>query len=343
VDFDLLNRHVATGVVNTQRHPTLPLTIYNYSARCQYERLWDSVTLQCRGLVCRGERIVARPFRKFFNDTEHAELPWHEPAIVTEKMDGSLGILFFFDGQWVWSTRGSFTSEQSRTAAEMFADGFSHVELNPTVTYLFEIIYPENRIVVDYGSRRDLVLLGMIDTAADREVMLRHAPEGLTVVRHLSTDRPLSELRSIIADDQEGYVVRFESGLRVKVKGSRYVELHRAISGLSSRSVWDALSSGKGTADLLDVVPDECAEWIKDEAAAMQSEHCRLMGLAEEAVKEAGAKPTRKEQAAVILSRFKDVSSAAFALLDGKEPGPIIWRSLYPERRVPRMTARLES
>ena len=33
----------------------------------------------------------------------------------------------------------------------------------PGKTYLFEIIYPENRIVVDYGDYKGLVLIDVID------------------------------------------------------------------------------------------------------------------------------------------------------------------------------------
>lgn len=342
MDFELLNKHVANGVVNTQRHPHLPLSIYNYSARCQYERLWDEVTIQCRGLVCCGDQIVARPFCKFFNDTEHTDLPWHLPSVVTEKMDGSLGILFCFNGEWVWATRGSFVSEQAVEAAQIWGDSFYHVALDTDLTYLFEIIYPENRIVVDYGSRRDLVLLGAIHTATGIEVSFDSLPDGMTIVRHLGPDAPIRELRSIIRDNEEGYVVRFDNGLRVKVKGARYVEMHKAISGVSSRSVWELLSRGGDVSELLAVVPDECAEWIREEAAMQRLAFTERMAKTIRAVESVDMLPTRREQAQVILSQYGDVSSAAFALLDRKDPSPIVWKSIYPDRRVPRMTARLE-
>lgn len=343
MDLELLRKHVANGVINTQKHPRLPLTIYNYSARCQYERLWDDVTLACRGVVMCGDEIVARPFRKFFNDTELGDaVPWHLPNVITEKMDGSLGILFHFHGEWIWATRGSFVSKQAVKAKEIFDAHYSHAPLNPNLTYLFEIIYPENRIVVDYGDTEDLVLLGMVVTRTSEEVPVSAAPDAFRVVKQVAFYESHEAIRSKIRDDQEGYVVRFDDGSRVKIKGDRYIELHRILSGLSSRSVWERLSAGGSVADLLSRVPDECADWIKNERIRQTLEFNRTLGWASEAVLQVRGLPTRKEQAIGIMSDWKDVSGIAFAMLDGKDVTPIVWKSIYPERRVPAVTARLE-
>jgi hypothetical protein len=343
MDIELLRKHVADGIVNTQRHPALPLDIFNYSARCQYEKLWDDVTLACRGLVLHGDDIVARPFRKFFNDTELGDaVPWHLPCVITEKMDGSLGILFCFEGQWIWSTRGSFVSEQAQRAAAIWADGYSHIELDPAVTYLFEIIYPENRIVVDYGSTVDLVLLGMIETKTGAERPLSCAHNELRVVRRFYLYEEVHTIRRHIRDDEEGYVIRFDDGTRIKVKGSRYIELHKLLSGISSRSVWEELSAGRSVADLLAAVPDECAAWIEDERERQTLEFNRTLGYASEAVLHVRGLPTRKEQAKQILGGWKDVSGIAFAMLDRKDPAPVVWKAIYPERRTPALAARLE-
>jgi hypothetical protein len=344
MNLELLRKHVADGVVNTQRHPKLPLDIYNYSARCQYEKLWDDVTLACRGLVLHGDTIVARPFRKFFNDTELGDaVPWHLPSVITEKMDGSLGILFHFAGAWHWSTRGSFTSEQAGEANRIMEEQYDWVSLDPSITYLFEIIYPENRIVVDYRGTRDLVLLGMIVTATGEELPLDCAPGGLRVVRNLRVERAGPEsLRSLIRDEDEGYVVRFDDGTRVKVKGQRYIDLHRMLSGISSRAIWEELSAGRSVADLLAAVPDECAEWIEEERQQLVLEFNRALGYASEAVLEVRRMETRKEQAKAILANWKDVSGIAFAMLDGRDPAPLVWKAIYPERRTPALTARLE-
>ena len=53
-------------------------------------------------------------FNKFFNMEEHQpeEIP-NETFEVFEKLDGSLGILFWYQGQWILATKGSFTSDQA--------------------------------------------------------------------------------------------------------------------------------------------------------------------------------------------------------------------------------------
>ena len=98
-------------------HPTLPISIYNYSRTCQYENKWDEITKMCRGLILDQEgNVIAKGFNKFFNMEEHQpeEIP-NEPFEVFEKLDGSLGILFWYQGKWILATKGSFTSDQSIT------------------------------------------------------------------------------------------------------------------------------------------------------------------------------------------------------------------------------------
>ena len=65
--LEKLNKYFEKGLVYKQVHPTLPLTIWNYTPKVQYENLWDEITLQARGLVTDNEgNVLARPFGKFF-------------------------------------------------------------------------------------------------------------------------------------------------------------------------------------------------------------------------------------------------------------------------------------
>ena len=344
MDWDKLAAHIEAGFVNAIRHETLPLTLYNYTQRCQFERAWDDVTKQCRGLIYHGQQCVARPFAKFFNDGEHAdgEIPWHLPCEVTEKMDGSLLIVFHFGGAFHFATRGSFTSEQAAKGCEIFWENHSVSELDPNITYLFEVLYPGNRIVVDYGETESVVLLAMIDTASGIELTLDAAPAGFNVVRRLPPSADAKALRSIIRDDEEGYVVRFANGFRMKVKGERYMQLHKLISGLSSRSIWESLSECRPLEELLAVIPDEFGEWVKQERAAMLEKFDAINSRTEEAYLAVRELPTRKEQALKILADFADVRGPTFAALDGKPVGKIIWQMLYPEHRRPEVVSRME-
>ena len=193
-----LTKLIEQRYINVQKHPTADLFIYNYTQNAQYEAFWNEYTLMCRGLILDAVgNIVARPFPKFFNWEElpSNQIP-NEPFDVYEKMDGSLGILYWIDDEPFIATRGSFVSEQALWASEFLHQNFKkeYQKLNKKHTYLFEIIYPENRIVVNYNNRQDLVLLAVIDNATGQDMALPtdlsftivKKYDGLTI-RHLKT------------------------------------------------------------------------------------------------------------------------------------------------------------
>ena len=69
MDIATLNTYFENGLLSKQSHPSLPLTIWNYTDKVQYDGLWDDVTLQCRGLITENVTgsVLVRPFNKFFN------------------------------------------------------------------------------------------------------------------------------------------------------------------------------------------------------------------------------------------------------------------------------------
>jgi RNA ligase len=165
-DGETLTAMIRDGYVRVQRHPTLPLRIFNYSEKAAYEGVWNAVTLTCRGLIVDDEdRIAARPFAKFFNygQAGAAEIPLDAKVQVVDKMDGSLGIVYPVPGGYAIATRGSFASEQALHATQVLQARYPQWWPTPGWTALFEIVYPSNRIVVDYGDVDDLVALGVVD------------------------------------------------------------------------------------------------------------------------------------------------------------------------------------
>src|SRR6185369_15422771 len=112
----------------------------------------------------------ARPFAKFFNHGQPGApgIDLTEPVAVSDKADGSLGILYPDGAGWAVATRGSFASDQARHATALLATRYPDFTPPPGLTVLFEIIYPANRIVLDYQGLDDLVLLGAVDIATGR-------------------------------------------------------------------------------------------------------------------------------------------------------------------------------
>src|SRR5687767_12047572 len=98
------------------------LVLFNYTQQAQYAGRWNWFEQQSRGLILNavtGE-IVARPFPKFFNLGERTPAPNATIDYITEKWDGSLGILYRHNGQFKIATRGSFTGEQAVWATDYF-------------------------------------------------------------------------------------------------------------------------------------------------------------------------------------------------------------------------------
>ena len=155
-NIPLVEQMVAEGYILVQKHPTADIYIYNYSKSCSLEGKWNEATIQCRGIIVdKDYNILARPFPKFFNyeEIEDKSIIPGGAADAYEKIDGSLGITYWIDDVPYIATRGSFTSEQALHAtgvlhSEKYKRLWDFMRTNRGWTFLFEIVYPENRIVV---------------------------------------------------------------------------------------------------------------------------------------------------------------------------------------------------
>ena len=335
-----------------QVHPTLPLTIWNYSEKVQYDSLWNDITLQTRGLVTDDKgNIVARPFKKFFNDSEKKHTPTPD-FDVYDKLDGSLGILFHYEGEWVLATRGSFTSDQAVKGFEMLQK-YDYQKLHKDYTYLFEIIFKENRIVVRYDYE-DLILLGMIHTKTGYEVDLHGEGNdvrlknmvnniGFKVVKKYDGINDYSILKGMIKDDEEGFVVKFSNGDRMKVKGEEYMKLHKLITSVSTTAIWEMLSEGRDVLELLKEVPDEFYNKIKMYVRDLKYTYFSLSEYAGKThdgfrygkFGDKDPEPTKKEFAEFLsMNNYNPIIKAlCFAMWDKKDYDKIIWKHIKPEFR----------
>ena len=159
-----IKKYIKYGYIVSRPNKEETLLILNYTNKCQFDRLWDEITMICRGLIVDNDwNIIARPFTKFFNLGELTEALPYKKFNVYEKLDGSLGILYWINNIPFIATRGSFESEQAIKGTEMLFKYQLDI-LDKNYTYLFEIIYPDNKIVVDYGTEEKLVLLAKIHT-----------------------------------------------------------------------------------------------------------------------------------------------------------------------------------
>jgi RNA ligase len=153
---------VQEGWISAQEHPDGSLFLFNYTQKTQYANFWNSDTLNCRGLILAADgTVIARSMRKFFNYGQWLPMPGTHIVSVAEKLDGSLGVGFRHRGEYHIATRGSFVSDQAQWATEWFRKNAINPEgLDDSLTYMFEIIYPENRVVIDYKGQSGLWLIG---------------------------------------------------------------------------------------------------------------------------------------------------------------------------------------
>ena len=319
--------HLNDGLITCRKHPTKNLWILNYTPQVQFDRAWDDVTMNCRGRVIdESGNTIALPFKKFFNLGEHtspslAPIPYGMPFKAYEKLDGSLGICFFFDGKWRITTRGSFESEQGRKG-QYLLETYDLSLLDKNYTYLFEILCEESKVVVRYD-REELVLLGAIETSTGFEKYPEEI-HGLPFRKpRLFEVGDLSELK--MSDNNfEGYVIKYDNGLRVKVKLDEYLRLHKLICGMTAKRLWQALMNEDNVDDMIVSLPDELYKEASGVVRKLRLGHgwevfkyentfleLRLGGM------------SRKEQAQKIISFCKEnkefSSSIFFSLLDGKK------------------------
>ena len=342
-DLELLDDLVTNGWLRRARHPEADLWIYNYTERTQYENHWTPETLACRGLILdEAGEVVARPFPKFFNHgTPQAGPIPYGPCVATEKVDGSLGIVYDLDGEQYIATRGSFTSEQAIEGTKMLREG--RLEPTPDHTTLFEIVYPENRIVVDYGDRRELVLLGSIEKATGRGRAFLPMWSG-RAVSHYRGDDIDALLNWADQSNREGFVLTWpEVGHRRKIKFDEYVRLHRVVTGINARSVWESMRDGDDLDGLLQGVPDEIFDWVTKTRAALLA---AFNDEADRALVVWNAMPDSATTRGQVAEYFKasDANLAVlFRMLDGKPYDDLIWKAIKPAAGVfPGTTARQE-
>jgi RNA ligase len=329
IDLGNLEAEIAAGYISRRIHPEFPtLAIIGYSDTCQYDNRWNETTMACRGIIYDTVTLVvlARPFPKFFNHGQgDAVYDLDAPILgAFNKFDGSLGIGYIRpDGIPAIATRGSFVSEQAAHANQHPA--LEGMVFTSDVTPLFEIVYPENRIVLDYGTADELYPLGHISISTGSYTPAAGLTSEATTLREALETEPRT--------NAEGFVVWFDDRTAVKIKQADYVELHRIVSSLSAKEIWRQLQAGTFTT-FATALPDEFHGWAKTtadtitiafNAVATAANHTHQTVLA------ACLDGERKSQALWLKANADPaLIGFAFQLLDGKDITASVWRTVEP-------------
>lgn len=344
---DELDAAVQAGDVRVQSHPSFPnYKIHNYSEEVQFRNKWNKITLACRGLIIddNDDSIVARPWEKFFNFGQRDnEIDSTAPVEVTDKLDGSLGILYRRpDGQFAIATRGSFASDQAVEGTAMlhetYRQDFPMFEAAvDNETFLFEIIYPANRIVVNYNGLRDLVLLGAVNKRYGYYMGPGEAAGLLgwngPQAQAFHANDFVSALSLPDRAGREGYIIRSGNKI-VKLKQADYVELHRIVTNLSPKTVWEMIGDGKTVDEICAGIPDEFYQYVSKIADELQSKateiHLEVAYAMHEIMSDNQGKEMTRKDWALAANKYGDLAKYIFLVLDERDIRSAVWQSIKP-------------
>lgn len=264
------------------------LRVYSYTSWC---KIWNDLTLNSRGIIfnLKTGEVVARPFPKFFNmdqriETQERNLPWHDGFRIFKKHDGWLGILYRDSGQHRISTRGSFKSVGALWATE-FLKKYDLTGLPDEVTLLFELICPATKIIVNYGTREDLVLLAAYNRHTGDEYNWEQVKAwgrefGFTVTESYDMDwlgYCRGQIKSVSGAELEGFVIRFTDGLRVKIKSEDYFRRSALLMHLTPLTIWNNMVYGRVPRSLWDEIDVDYHKTLNDLVEALESSYFDIL------------------------------------------------------------------
>ena len=372
---EFAKKYENTGLVERRHHMEFPLDLLCYSRKCVHENVWDKATSLCRGIIiARGQEghdggeIIARPFEKFHNygaivgeyagaGGPQAAGAFGEP-VVWEKMDGFMCTMYRWENKDYIASKGSFHSIHAKWATAQIRAKFG--DRLPLVlgskTLVFEGLHRDLRIVIDYKERQELVLLAVIDNETGAE----YSTESLeSVAMELGFNTPLNFQLTIeqaraasLGDgkcDEEGYVLTwYRDGVppfRLKMKFIEYLRLHRMVTGVSPKRIWEVLATKQSTElkEYLSQSTPWFSDFVQKWTRALNAEYERIYAHGNHVYNQAQAKVERTFPHGFVTPlqlhagrrvfaetatapENKEFSAIAFAMLDGKQIAPVIWK-----------------
>ena len=327
---------VNQGYISVKKHPVFDLYIYNYTKQASSSHLWNEATEQCRGIICdKDYNIVARPFSKFYNYEELHDLGKEIPDLpfeVYEKLDGSLGILYFHDNHPYIATRGSFDSVQAKHANQILYTKYRDKlgQLDQSKTYLFEIIYNDpsvrNNLVVDYGDTDDIFLIAVIhtDTGLEDDIYdYRHIFK--TTIKYDSVSDYLKFRNDSDGKNREGFVIKFANNFRMKLKFEEYFKAHCTQSQLNAKSILESIINNTNSVLREKVKSNLSEEHLIYFDSFVEDLYSKFNSIKSQCENEFKSEFQSRAIAAKYFLQCK-YPQVLFAMLDNKDVSSIIWK-----------------
>lgn len=256
----------------------------------------DSIFRHCRSIVIDidKEEIVTCGFDKFFNLNEIEEnkienvieeMNNARSVEYTDKMDGSMQVARFYNGEIFMNGSMALDEEHSWRLAEgksFLTDNHKFmIEDNKNLSFIFEYISIKDAHVVNYTKEQEgLYLIGIKGMATGVELtydeVRQYAQQynvAMTKIEDISLEEVLDRMIKIQANEKEGWVICIEAKdgntRKVKVKCDDYVDLHRLLDKVSSINVIIRAVADNTFDDLISKIADRHAVRIKELAGVL--------------------------------------------------------------------------
>ena len=325
------DEYVKKGLVRSQKYKDM--TIYQYTEFTQFESLWNNCTLNARGIVFDDDGVlVQRCIPKFFNHDEPDGIKVErltlaeQVPVIQEKLDGSL-IKITKDEKHglVITSKASFESDQAKMAKEIVDE--NNYNFEEGWTYHFELIHPDNQIVLNYGDERKLVLLAIIDNITGKDIDI-YSDDLKFEKPKLYDYETLLDINALNKDGlHEGVVANYGS-YRLKYKTDEYIRLHRIVTEFTPKRVWESLSSGQRI-DRMNI-PEEFIKWLNETENELLAKYNELLNKINQAVAKT-QDMTNKEIALSDDENVKEMREYIFAVRSGKDIEVKVWKTIKPK------------
>lgn len=251
-----------------------------------------------------------------------AKLDWEHGFSVLEKMDGTNIRLWCDEGKWHISTLGIIFADNDEYGVlfkKACGDFLQYVaELDPSYTYVYELVGPLNRIVVRYEETAAYFICKRhLKTGMESLFSLEALRCGIRVIPSFSVKNKWEaiQLRKRLPENVEGMVVCDSHFNRVKLKTDWYLELHRVKgNGVCNVKRVVKLWQLEGLDDFIAAFPEynEFVEPIMNEIRA-------LINDSEAAFHSLMAQNLERKKFAAKVQQYAPlVQACCYALLDGK-------------------------
>lgn len=231
------------------------------------EKVWndrEGLLRYCRGIVFhrRSGVLVINPYAKFFNIGEIEECTavnivnrWEHGTCteVSEKVDGSMINARYFNGKVVVSSSTQLEGNkcpQLKEAEELMKDYAGLLKTYPNITFIFELVSPNDRHIVYYKGGAKLILIGMKSTHSEHTFAYKRLLEVADEWNIPATEVYGITLKDVLrsrdekkAEEAEGFVVNID-GYRAKIKYNDYLKACRSQEGLGPNGIVKAVADG---------------------------------------------------------------------------------------------------